>query len=107
MLPLLSALTLWFDGRRREPAPRRKVWVEIAPQVLLLGAVLVVRRAVLHGWGGSGDARAGLVGTLVQVYGAVGDLHRQRRASGAAGLRRRDDNPGPGCLWRSRGGGGG
>ena len=69
VLPLLSALTLWFDGRRREPAPRRKVWVEIAPQVLLLGAVLVVRRAVLHGWGGSGDARAGLVGTLVQVYG--------------------------------------
>jgi hypothetical protein len=69
VLPILSALLLWLDGRQPERAGRRNPWLEIAPQVVLLGAVLAVRRSLLHGWGGSGDARAGLAGTILQIYG--------------------------------------
>jgi hypothetical protein len=75
LLPLLAALMLWLDGRRREGAARRRLWHELAPQVLLLCAVLSVRRAVLHGWGGSGDARAGLAGTILQIYGGLAETY--------------------------------
>ncbi|HLK89198.1 MAG TPA: hypothetical protein VKZ18_04835 [Polyangia bacterium] len=83
ILPLLAALVLWVqsgteDGtehRTRDgtcPRPgRRKLWTEVAPQLALLAPVLLVRRAVLHGWGGSGDARAGLWGSLLQIYGGL------------------------------------
>jgi hypothetical protein len=73
VLPLLSALVLWFEGQRRDPAERRRAWLALAPQLLLLGAVVAVRHAVLHGWGGSGDARAGVAGTLLQIYGGFAD----------------------------------
>lgn len=74
VLPLLSALVLWFDARRAPPAGRRKLWVEILPQLVLLAAVVVVRRLVLHGWGGSGDPRAGLAGTILQIYGGLAQI---------------------------------
>ena len=35
--------------------------------------VVAVRRLVLHGWGGSGDARAGLAGTVLQLYGGFAE----------------------------------
>jgi len=71
VLPLLSALVLWSDTRRAAPLRRRNPWVELLPQAILLGAVVIVRHAVLHGWGGSGDARAGLGGTILQIYGGL------------------------------------
>ncbi len=73
VLPALSALVLFFDGRRAE-GRRRRLLPEIAPQLVLLGAVLAVRHAVLHGWGGSGDARAGLLGTAVQIYAGFAQI---------------------------------
>jgi hypothetical protein len=73
VLPILSALVLWLDGRQPATARRRNPWLEIAPQVVLLGVVLVVRRALLAGWGGSGDARAGLAGTILQIYGGFAE----------------------------------
>jgi hypothetical protein len=72
VLPLLSALVLWLDGRRAGAA-RRNIAREIAPQLFLLTAVVAVRRAVLHGWGGSGDARAGFAGTVLQIYGGFAE----------------------------------
>ncbi len=73
VLPILSALVLWLDGRRSEEVPRRNLAREIAPQLLLLVVVVSVRRSVLHGWGGSGDARAGLAGTVLQLYGGFAE----------------------------------
>ena len=71
VLPLLSALTLASRARADSDLSgerRRSPGREIAPQLVLLAAVCLVRRAVLHGWGGSGDPRAGLVGTLLQIF---------------------------------------
>jgi hypothetical protein len=74
VLPVLSAIVLRLDGRPREDVERRRSWPrELAPQLVLLAAVIVVRRAVLQGWGGSGDARAGLVGTILQIYGGFAE----------------------------------
>ncbi len=70
VLPLLSGIVLALRARtasdaaqERRPSPGR----ELAPQLVLLAVVCVVRTAVLHGWGGSGDPRAGLAGTLLQT----------------------------------------
>ena len=75
VLPLLSAVTLALREQTASDASsaRRRslgssLGREIAPQVVLLAAVCVVRKAVLHGWGGSGDPRAGLFGTLLQIF---------------------------------------
>jgi hypothetical protein len=71
VLPLLSLVALGLrdrTDRTDREIPRRSPWIEIAPQVVLLAAVLAVRRGVLHGWGGSGDPRAGLAGTILQIY---------------------------------------
>jgi len=58
VLPLLALLVL--RGR-----PWRRRLVLVAPHVALLAGVLVARTAVLHGWGGAGDARAGLAAKLL------------------------------------------
>jgi hypothetical protein len=71
VLPLLSAIALVFRARTAADGSserRRSLRRELGPQVLLLGAVCVARRVVLHGWGGSGDPRAGLVGTMLQMF---------------------------------------
>jgi len=73
VLPVLSALVLWFEARQEAPGRRRSLWVELVPQLVLLAAVVIARRAVLHGWGGSGDARAGLAGTMLQIYGGFAE----------------------------------
>jgi hypothetical protein len=52
----------------------RPAAIVIAPQLILLAAVSLVRRAVLHGWGGSGDPRAGLTGTLVQIFAGFAEI---------------------------------
>ena len=70
---MLSALVLWFEARQEAPGRRRSLWVELVPQLVLLAAVVIARRAVLHGWGGSGDARAGLAGTMLQIYGGFAE----------------------------------
>ena len=59
-LPLLALLVL-------RGLPWRRRLAAIAPQLALLAAVLVVRVRVLHGWGGAGDARAGLGAKLFQI----------------------------------------
>jgi len=76
VLPLLSAMALSLRertvpdvSRERHRPLGRPLGREIAPQLVLLAAVCLVRRAVLHGWGGSGDPRAGLGGTIVQIFG--------------------------------------
>jgi hypothetical protein len=71
VLPLLSAITLLFHARTGSDLSgerRRSLGRELAPQLVLLAAVCVVRRAVLHGWGGSGDPRAGVAGTMLQMF---------------------------------------
>ncbi len=74
VLPLLSALMLALResipsdvSSEKKRSLGRSLGRELAPQVVLLAAVCLARRAILHGWGGSGDARAGLVGTLLQI----------------------------------------
>jgi hypothetical protein len=70
VLPLLSAMMLSLRAHAASDASgerRRALGRELAPQVILLAAVCLVRKAVLHGWGGSGDPRAGLAGTLLQT----------------------------------------
>jgi hypothetical protein len=64
ILPALAVLVL---GARPEPAPRARRFLAVLPHLALAAAVLVVRFVVLHGWGGSGDARASLGGKLVQL----------------------------------------
>ena len=71
VLPLLSAMALALRARNASDDSgerRRSLGREIAPQLVLLAGVCLARRAVLHGWGGSGDPRAGLVGTLLQIF---------------------------------------
>jgi hypothetical protein len=71
ILPLLSAMVLLSRERIASdvPSPRRRaLGRELAPQLVLLAAVCLARHTVLHGWGGSGDPRAGLVGTMLQIF---------------------------------------
>lgn len=71
VLPLLSMMTLGFRERTLSDGSserRRSLGREIAPQLVLLAAVCFARRAVLHGWGGSGDPHAGLAGTSLQIF---------------------------------------
>ena len=64
VLPLLTLLVLGgLPWRRRLGA--------IAPQLALLAAVLAARTVVLHGPGGSGDARAGVGPKLLQIVGGL------------------------------------
>jgi hypothetical protein len=64
VLPALAYVVL---GVRPEPPPRLARLRAIAPHVVAAAVVLAVRLAVLHGWGGSGDARAPLLAKLAQL----------------------------------------
>jgi hypothetical protein len=71
VLPLLSAMLLAWRDRADSVDSRaghRSPVLEVAPQAVLLAAVCAVRAVVLHGWGGSGDPRAGLPGTILQIW---------------------------------------
>ncbi len=99
VLPLLSALLLALRERTALAAiparRRRSLGREIAPQLILLAAVCVARRAVLHGWGGSGDPRAGLAGTILQIFaGFAQTFTGDAGLPAAARLRGRHDDPG-------------
>jgi hypothetical protein len=77
VLPALSAVVLWSlpeaaGANRHRPGWRRLL--ELGPQVVLLAAVVVVRRVVLHGWGGSGDPRAGVWAIGLQIGGGLSQL---------------------------------
>lgn len=77
VLPLLAVLVLWSRAEPGGADParsRRRRWAELGTQLVLLAAVLVVRRSVLHGWGGGGDARPGLLGTGLQIAGGLAQL---------------------------------
>jgi hypothetical protein len=64
VLPLLALLVLpGVTWRRRLMA--------IAPQFALLAVVLAARSAVLHGWGGAGDARADVAAKMLQIAGGL------------------------------------
>ena len=64
VLPLLALLVL-------RDLPRRRRLVAVAPQLALLAIVLVARTRVLHGWGGAGDARAGVGVKAFQIWGGL------------------------------------
>jgi hypothetical protein len=74
VLPLLSVIVLALRpgadsaDAADSGAGRRSPLLEVAPQAALLAAVCAVRKTVLHGWGGSGDLRAGLAGTILQIW---------------------------------------
>lgn len=74
VLPLLSLLVLLYRDRAPPQPRRRSAAIEILPQLILLSAVCVVRRVVLHGWGGSGDARAGAAGTILQILAGFAEI---------------------------------
>jgi hypothetical protein len=67
VLPLLALLVL-------RGLPWRRRMAAVAPQIVLLAIVLAARRAVLHGWGGAGDARAGLAAKLFQIASGLGHV---------------------------------
>jgi len=66
VLPLLVLLVL-------RDRPWRRRLAAVAPQVAVVAAVIAARTAVLHGWGGAGDARAGVGAKILQI--AVGLAH--------------------------------
>jgi hypothetical protein len=75
VLPVLAAIALELRARTLADVPNerrrslgRSLGRELAPQLVLLAAVCLARRAVLHGWGGSGDPHAGVVGTMLQMF---------------------------------------
>jgi hypothetical protein len=80
VLPLLSAIVLALRphtdpaGAADSGIGRRALLREVAPQAVLLAAVCAVREAVLQGWGGSGDPRVGLAGTVVQIFAGFAQL---------------------------------
>ena len=76
VLPLLSALVLWArrEGDPSAPPSRRATLLGLGVQALLLAAVCGARRAILHGWGGGGDPRPGLLGTTLQIFGGCAQV---------------------------------
>jgi hypothetical protein len=67
VLPLLSlVIVVARDGRW----PRRRELAVAAAQLAVVAAIVVARRLVLHGWGGSGEAAPGTAALLLQI--AVG-----------------------------------
>jgi hypothetical protein len=67
VLPLLALLVL-------RGLPWRRRLVAVAPQIGLLAVVVIARTAVLRGWGGAGDARAGAGAKLLQIAAGLAHL---------------------------------
>jgi hypothetical protein len=61
--PALAAVVVLARGGR----PARREVAAVAGQVVVVLAVVAVRRAVLHGWGGDGEPRPGVLARLVQI----------------------------------------
>jgi hypothetical protein len=77
VLPALAVVVAWSrPSAEAVEAPRaRPRWlVEVAPQLALLALVVLVRRSVLHGWGGGGDPRPGPFGAALQIAGGLTQL---------------------------------
>jgi hypothetical protein len=74
VLPLLSLLVLALRARADSVDRRRSPILEVAPQAILLAVVCLVRRALLRGWGGSGDPRADLAGTALQIFAGLAQI---------------------------------
>lgn len=77
VLPALAVVALWSRAEvvgAGASARHRRELGALAPQVALLAGVILVRRAVLHGWGGSGDPRAGVFGLALQIVGGLAQL---------------------------------
>lgn len=79
VLPFLGVVVLWARPcpvGADPPRPRQlgRQLVAIVPQFVLLAAVVVVRRIVLRGWGGSGDPRPDVLGLGLQIAGGFAQL---------------------------------
>ena len=77
VLPFLGVVVLWARPDpvgADPPRPRWRQLVAIAPQFVLLAAVVVVRRIVLRGWGGSGDPRPDIFGLGLQIASGFAQL---------------------------------
>jgi hypothetical protein len=77
VLPVLAVVVAWSrPSAEGAEAPRaRPRWlVEVAPQLALLTLVVLVRRSVLHGWGGSGDPRPSAFGAALQIAGGLAQV---------------------------------
>jgi hypothetical protein len=70
VLPLLAYVVL---AARAEPPSRRARVLAVVPHAVCAALVLGARSLVLHGWGGSGDARAPVAAKLIQL--ASGLIH--------------------------------
>jgi hypothetical protein len=74
VLPALAIVVAWSRPSAAAPRARPRWLVEVAPQLALLTLVVLVRRSVLHGWGGSGDPRPGALGAALQIAGGLAQL---------------------------------
>ncbi len=82
VLPVLAAVVLWSRPEVASPdlassdlAPSRwRSLVAIAPQLAALAGVLVVRRIVLHGWGGGAEPRPSIAGMGLQIGGGLAQV---------------------------------
>ncbi len=77
ILPVLTGVVLWSSPDGASADASRWRWrrlVEIAPQIVLLAYVVVVRRIVLRGWGGSGDPRPDVFGIGLQIASGLAQL---------------------------------
>jgi hypothetical protein len=80
VLPLL-ALAVLHDR------PWRRRFAAVAPQVAVVAAVIAARTAVLHGWGGAGDARAGFGAKLLQIAFGLAHVLTGDALAGGSGAR--------------------
>jgi hypothetical protein len=67
VLPMWALVLLY-------PRRHRSAFRAVAPSFVLALLVLVVRVAILHGWGGGGEAASGPLGRLLQLANGVGHL---------------------------------
>lgn len=67
-LPALSVVVLAAGADR---VRARRAWLLPVGQLLVVAGVAAVRRGVLHGWGGSGEAGGGVLARLVQILAGL------------------------------------
>lgn len=64
VLPVLAAIVLLARDNR---SPLRRDVVFVAAQTAVVLSIALIRRIVLHGWGGGGQPRPGLAALVVQI----------------------------------------